>query len=148
MVTESGIGMLFPEQYKGAVRAVLDGKYGPEWKALFENTPGAALDAERELYYCSACKTFSNELNMTLYAPKEPGVPEEHRDLSSYIYTADNCMHVIPWELKKKYRKVRVYAHPCGKCGKRMRGYREGDPVRCPICHEGWLEMTGAMVKD
>ena len=143
LVAESGIGMLFPEQYRGAVRAVLKGKYGPEWKELFENTPGAALDVERELYYCGSCEMISSEFNMTLYAPKEPAVPEEHTDLSAYVYSFGNCVHVVPWELKGKYRRIRTYVHKCRTCGKRMRRYREGDRVRCPMCLEGWLEPAG-----
>ena len=50
-----GIGFMFPQLYQDVVKKIRKGKYGREWKEVFESRPGAAVDARMVLYVCSEC---------------------------------------------------------------------------------------------
>ena len=57
---------------------ILNGKYGEKWKELFQNTPGAEVDERMELYVCPICRSFKNEINLSMYKPKKPDeIPSE-----------------------------------------------------------------------
>ena len=135
-----GVGFDFPEVYRETVSAVQEGEYGQEWKELFERTPGAAVDANRELYVCSACGGYREDLNLTLYGPKDPGVSKVHDGRFSVANPAEGAEYVAPWELGDEYRVVKVYRHMCA-CGNRMHRLRVDDRLKCPWCRDGWMEF-------
>lgn len=133
-----GVGFAFPRIYQETVSSIRAGKYGREWKELFESTPGAAVNADQELYVCSGCGRFRKELNLTLYEPKDPGLSKVHNTSFSVANPADGAEYVVPWELADKYRMVKVYRHMCD-CGKRMHLVRVDDRLKCPECEDGWM---------
>lgn len=134
-----GIGFAFPRVYQEVVTAVRKGKFGREWKELFERTSGAAVDANRELYVCSACGRFREDMNLCLYEPKDADVTVVRDEAHSGFMPSEVTEYVTPAELKNRYRLVKVYPHLC-RCGKRMHQYREGDRLKYPKCKDGWME--------
>ncbi len=134
----SGIGFGFPNEYQETVEEIKNGKYGKDWKRLFESTPGAAINAEKEFYVCPDCGAFDTEPNLAVYAPKDPTSPKDE-EINEYH---------TPYELQTDYHLVKSYIHKCPKCGKRMHKYRVTDYLRCPECNEGQMEPSGQLLWD
>ncbi len=143
-----GVGFLFPDVYQNTVSEIKAGKYGSKWKELFEQIPGAAVNAEEELYVCPACGGYASEPNLTIYEPKDPAISKVHNEVFAIANPASGQEYVVPWELAGDYRRVKVFVHKCPECGKRMHKYRAGDRLRCPKCRQGWMEETGYLNWD
>lgn len=143
-----GIGFRFPSVYQETVEEIKAGKYGQEWKELFEKTPGAAINAEMEFYACPYCGGFANEPNLTMYAPNEPGITKVHNERFSIAHPAEGSEYVMLYELGEKYRRVKAFVHKCPECGKRMHKYRWGEELKCPECKTGAMEMDGILNWD
>ena len=137
-----GIGFGFPSLYMQTVTEIKQGKYGQKWKDLFENTRGAMIDAESELYVCASCGYCKEDMNLAIYRPKgdKEGFSTE---ISDYVYG-----YVTKDDLKDHYTFVKSYTHPCPECGKRMHKYRATDQLKCPECKEGQLEKSGLLMWD
>ena len=120
----TGIGFMFPDEYKKLVDKIKKGRYGEEWKQLFKSTPKAVVDAESELYICNGCGNWDVSPVASIYAPDKPD-------------SAEKPVHyVMKSDLESDYHIVKRYYHKCGKCGKRMhRGTeREMISLPCPKC--------------
>ena len=138
-----GIGMGFPGEYRRTVKRIREGKYGEEWKNLLESVPGAAINAEEELYVCSSCGHFQMEEVLSVYQPKE-----EQSSLDSSADKDQKINYVLPEELPGRYKLVKAYVHRCKKCGKRMKRYAEGDQLKCPECRMGSMMQTERYMWD
>ena len=134
----AGIGFRFPSVYQETVEEVKNGKHGEDWKKLFESTPGAAINAEKEFYVCPGCGTFDTEPNLAVYAPKDMTNPKDE-EIHEY-----HTLH----ELQTEYHLVKSFMHKCPKCGERMHKYRTTDYLRCPECNEGQMEPSGELLWD
>ncbi len=143
-----GIGFDFPRLYMQTVQEIRQGKYGQKWKELFENTPGAAIDAERELYVSSSCGNCKEDLNLAIYKQKKSDVPGGDKEDFSTEVSEFDYGYVMRMDLKEHYTIVKSYAHKCPECGKRMHKYRVSDQLKCPECKEGQLEMEGILMWD
>ena len=143
-----GIGFCFPMEYEETAEEIRKGKYGQEWKELFESIPGAAIDAEREMYVCSSCGNSKNELNLAIYRPKEPGVSKVHNESFSVAVPVYGREYVMRYELEQDYKLVKSYVHRCPECGKRMHKYREGDILKCPECKKGRMKPNDVLMWD
>lgn len=118
-----GVGMLFPEVYEELVTAIKDGDYGDEWYNFFDSHPGAAVNAEQELYHCPLCGVITEDYNLDLYLKKNDTPPESR--------------YVALWCDKYKYDFVRHYIHHCPNCNGRMHKVSGGEklkPIPCPRC--------------
>jgi len=140
----TGIGFSFPRVYQDVVAAIQKGKYGKEWKKLFKATPGAAVNAEQELFVCPDCGRFDSFVNLSLYAPKEPGLSKFHDIPFSTVDPCFDMEYVMPRDLETDYQLVKQYPHVCQKCGKEMKPYSKGKRMKCPRCNDGWLEQNPA----
>ena len=118
----TGIGFGLPEEYRKLVYKIRNGEFGEEWKHYFETHPGAAINADRELYQCPSCNHLVVENNLALYEHKN-GLPPE----DGYWMKTDNTV--------KEYKFIKSRSHKCQRCGKRMHilhdYYR---PYPCPEC--------------
>ncbi|MCR5566492.1 MAG: zinc ribbon-containing protein [Clostridiales bacterium] len=138
----SGWGGPFPETVASDVEK---GRYGQKWKELFVNTPGAEVEENMELYVCPACHHFQNEINLTMYIPKKPDeIPEESR--ISYLKFIKSHKYINKLLSLKRVRYYwefwqRPYVHRCEECGRRMHLYRRGEPLHCPECKTGLMEV-------
>ena len=148
IVASYGIGYLFPITYKETVEAIKAGKYGQEWKELYEHTPGAAINAEMDFYTCSYCGSFANEPNLTMYAPNDPEISKTHNERFSISHPAEGCEYVMLYELRENYRRVKAFIHKCPGCGKRMHKYKQGELLKCPECKSGIMEFDGMVCWD
>ena len=99
----TGIGMLFPTVYKDTVKNIRSGKYGEDWKKFFEEHPNGVVNCEKELLICEECGVPKNEMNLSLYLPKEGA-----EDLPKLPFGDD---------LDEKYTLYMKYPHTCDKCG-------------------------------
>ena len=143
-----GIGFMFPVLYRETVKEIRQGKYGREWKELFKTTPGAAVNAEMELYVCGTCGCSVNDLNLAIYEPKKPRAVKIQDPEPAGTMQAKGREYVMPYELKSDYRLVELFIHKCPECGKRMHKYRETDRLKCPECRTGWMEETDSILWD
>ena len=142
-----GIGFLFPQLYQDVVEKIRKGKYGREWKQVFESEPGAAVDVEMQLYVCPECGTYKQDLNLSLYKPAPDADYIQEWILSGRKYDMD-MKYVTPYILTKDYRQLKRYVHKCHACGKRMHQYRVGDRLACPKCKKGEMEPAGDILWD
>lgn len=122
----SGIGFMFPQLYQDVVTKIRKGKYGREWKEVFESRPGAAVDARTELYVCPECGNCVQDLNLSLYEPMFPDAGKKERGIFSSANPAEGIEYVMPMELEREYRRIRIYVHRCPECKTRMDQYRTG----------------------
>ena len=136
-----GIGFMFPDVYQETVWMIRKEKFGQEWKDLFEKTPGAAVNADMELYVCLSCGAANRGLNLSLYEPKDASVARVQDGSFSAAFPAIGMEYVMPDLLEEDYRLVEEYVHLCPDCGKPMRLYREGDLLKCPKCGKGRMEL-------
>ena len=144
----SGIGFMFPQLYQDVVKKIRKGKYGREWKEVFESRPGAAVDVRMELYVCSECGNCVQDLNLSLYELMFPDAGKKERGIFSSANPAESMEYVMPSELEREYRRIRIYAHMCPKCKNRMHQYRTGELLKCPKCKEVRMYNSGMYMWD
>ena len=144
----SGIGFRFPEEYRETVEKIQEGKYGEAWKELFGSIPGAAVNAERELYVCPDCGAFAAEANLTIYEMKQAVASHPGNPRRSVALPPTGEEYVLPDELRRDYRLVRTYPHNCPECGKRMHRLRPDDRMKCPVCKEGEMKPQEGILWD
>ncbi len=144
----TGIGFLFPEVYEETVREIRKGNFGLPWKELFENTPGAAVNAGMELYVCTGCGLLSAEQNLSVYEPKDPNLSKIHTTRFAAAYPAVGGEYVTPHELERDYLLVQAFPHKCLECGERMRRYTANEIPECPKCRQERMEPSGEILWD
>jgi hypothetical protein len=118
-----GVGFSFPRVYERIVQDIKNYEYGEEWRDFFQSHPGAAINAEKDLYYCRYCNTIAVEYNLDLYNKKDGTEPEKS--------------YVALWCDSDKYELVKHYAHHCPNCDGRMRkvsSERALKSIPCPRC--------------
>jgi predicted nucleic acid-binding Zn ribbon protein len=128
-----GVGMLFTRVYKKTVVDIRCGEYGKDWKKFFEEHPDGVVNCEKELLICEECGVPKNEMNLSLYLPKEG-----EKDLPKYLFGED---------LKEKYALYDKYPHKCDRCGGgcNIVDVSKISRVTCPECG-GELENNGEFV--
>ncbi len=142
-----GKGWVFPP-YENVIADIESGKYGKRWKKRLQSTPDAVVDDDMELYVCSACGHFQNEINLSIYKRKNPEeIPLEWRQTPFLQLLAQPKFRKKIISFRKPpyfhfdYWKI-AYVHRCTECGKRMHLYTINDQLRCPKCKDGQMEET------
>ncbi len=132
-----GIGMMFPVIYRRTIEEIKSGKYGEEWKKIFNSQPYTATNAHKYLYKCKNCGYWEESKELSLYVPN---------DLESFPKTQFGIKTVEEWgyvpyvteiELKYDYHLIKRYIHKCPKCGKTMNQATEKNEfltLSCPDC--------------
>ena len=122
----SGIGSLYPIQYKSLLEEIREGAYGAEWKKAFADTPGAALDASEFVFLCDSCGKWENGPDISLYVPKDPAD------------AGKACPMLWSSVDRKKYRLTKRFVRNCPACGQHMRkaSAKEMYTLPCPECGE------------
>lgn len=132
-----GSGMLYPEEYERLTIEIKEGKYGEKLKALFKNTPYAAVDADRFLYLCKNCGHWEVLHDPTIYAPKDPEVITKKKYGEKTIEEWGKIPYMSRWDLQNEYRVLKRHYWSCPECGKRMRKQRDEFDMmlKCPECN-------------
>ena len=143
-----GIGFGFPQLYQDVAGKICKGKYGRDWKQLFETVPGAAVEAGMQLYVCPECGTCEEDLNLSLYEPVNPEASRRNGRIFSTVNPAEDIVYVMPHELAADYKCLKVYVHKCHACGTRMHQYRDGERLVCTKCRKGEMEPAGEFMWD
>lgn len=131
-----GVGMGFPNVYRRTIEDVKEGVYGEQWKKIATETAYAAVDATKEIYICSSCGHWKEELNLSLYRPNDP---EKIRTKQYGIKNVEEwgyVPYVMYSDLKYNYKLIKVFSHKCDRCGKRMRRAKKAElhNLPCPYC--------------
>ncbi|MBQ3375723.1 MAG: hypothetical protein IJG49_04865 [Erysipelotrichaceae bacterium] len=129
-----GVGMFFPGEYRKLIKMIEDGEYGAEPAEYFLNNPGAVVDAQLELYYCSECHNYEVDYNLSLYRHKD------NREISNGYWLKQE-------DYDREYVFVKAYKHICNRCGKHMHKIRESEMnnLVCPECGKPLEVSTGVM---
>lgn len=104
-----GIGGLYPKTYKFTVTEIRAGKYGKEWKEIFDSKQYVAVNAYDYLYCCKRCGYWENAKCMDLYEVNNP----DRMKKTKYSY-------VMYDELKKDWKLIKAYKHNCIHCKEPM----------------------------
>lgn len=136
-----GVGMLYPSFYEDTVKEIQKGQYGDEWRRYFQNHPGAAVNASRDLYVCSKCHHPHEAINLDLYCRKGDVKSED-----GWCY----------WCNDGDYEFVKSYDHRCPDCGSPMIlcGADEDDDsnsapeILCPECNAPMQFGFSGMIWD
>lgn len=153
-ITTGRAGFGYDQEYRDTVLKIKAGQFGQEWKKLFESTPGAVVEADRELFVCPSCGTYQEGQDLTIYEPAMPFEPKpsayppedpylatEQKWLSETITKLrEKNEYTPPRELRGWYKVVKAYEILCPKCGISMRKYTDGEKIKCPKCEDGWME--------
>ncbi len=115
-----GAGMMYPHQYRDKLSEIATGKYGSSWQELYKNTPFVAINADNVIYVCSACNTWEEGTDITLYAPNDPESISQQRFGEKTVSEWGYVPYVMDSDLKADYHVLKRYYHCCRKCGKRM----------------------------
>lgn len=144
----TGIGFGFPQDYQETVRLIRKGKFGQEWKQLFESRPSTAVNAEQELYVCSSCGKYIMDLNLSLYELMRLDVSQVHEGVFTGANPSVGIEYVMPSDLRRDYKLVKAFPHLCPECGRRMQQYRNDDRLKCPKCQKGQMKLSGMIMWD
>ena len=115
-----GIGYLYPNEVRDAIKDGKAGKLGKEVKEFFNQYPNGTINCESAGYVCKKCGAMKNEAKYTLYAPKE-GIA----DIPNF------CM---PQDLREWYTVYKRYSHKCDECGGSMKMLTADAKPKCPRC--------------
>ena len=131
-----GSGMGYPMVYRETIADIAGGKYGPELREAYNNTPYAAVDAGKAVFFCDGCNAWEVGIDLTLYAPNNPGKLAGKRFGIKTVAEWGYVPYVMPCDLEKDYHVVKPYEYPCTVCGKRMRKATEEElkNLPCPEC--------------
>ena len=143
-----GVGVLYPSKYEEEYAKVASGACGAERKELLNSNPYAAIDAESVVYICDKCSHWVQEVDYTVYVPKDVGqlkeaiIWQEFEKESDYGVTCNGYSKALYRVLKRYYRK-------CDQCGQRMRkaSREELNHLPCPKCGT-YNEADGAILWD
>ena len=129
----TGIGMLFPQEYKKLLSDIKQGKYGTEWKELALSEEYVAVEAERFLYVCGKCNNWKVDYGMSLYAPNEPEAIKKKKYGIKTVEEWGEVPYISSWE---EYHIIKPYIHKCVRCGNDMRKGADKEilSLPCPKC--------------
>lgn len=122
-----GVGFSFKQEYEGIVTYLKDGHCGKEWQEYFARNPGAAVNADREVYQCPKCREIAFAINLSLYQNKY-GKKPVYGFWASWGSDRDD------------FEFVKEYIHRCPKCGEKMNPVTQtitkvgSDCFPCPEC--------------
>lgn len=68
---EIGFGYMYPIEYEEVKNEIIAGKYGDEWKKLYQQNENVAVDAEVYVYSCRKCGHWLLEPGLSLFVPKQ-----------------------------------------------------------------------------
>ena len=129
-----GIGIFYPQVYKGVVENIKNGEYGQEWKALFSSKEYVAVEAAICVYHCKKCHSWRDEPDFSLY---EPNSLEEIRKMQNERNNDDEWGAVPCGSFKEDYHILKRRIHYCTNCGEEMQKlmtYEELQKLPCPQC--------------
>lgn len=134
-----GIGFMFPITYREKVEEIRAGKYGEEWKELFNSKEFVAVDAQRYLYYCKKCGHWEDTTCMDLYEAKHLDKVRKTQKSTDEADKVDKTSYVMDYELKRDWKLLKAYEHNCPNCNKPMAWTDDCndkvlDGIKCPDC--------------
>ncbi len=131
-----GIGMMYPTIYQETIEDAKNGKYGSEWQELISSSKYIAINAEREVYICSSCGKWKTELDLSLYRPKDEDAIRTKQFGIKTVEEWGYVPYVFGQDFQAEYDLIKVYAHKCDHCGKRMHKANEEElsKLSCPYC--------------
>ena len=117
-----GIGFSFFELYEETINKIKVGSYGKEIQEQFNSDENTAVSCDKDVYFCSGCKEYANELTLSLYKPKG-----NHKEI---------CGIVMPNECKDKkdYELLYEPPHICEICGTVKKRVNLMKIKKCPKC--------------
>ena len=132
----TGIGSLYPVEYKELTKEIAAGKYGQEWKEAFTGTKYAAVDGEETLFVCDHCGNWKTGKDITIWAPNDPEAFAQKQVEIKTVGEWGYVPYMMRADLEEDFHVLKPYRCSCGKCGRTMRN-AGADPVRelpCPKC--------------
>lgn len=122
-----GIGMFHNRTRQEVAKEVCSGKYGEEWKELYEKNPGSSIGTIRQLYQCPSCNYLKDDFELSLYI----------EDRSTRFGNRNN------------YECEIVYNHKCPRCSTTMQNFAESEKeeILCPECGDR-LDIVGSILWD
>ena len=127
--------------YEEAIKDIRLGKYGGDWKVLYEYIPNLVMDPDYTVYICE-CGHWENEMDVTLYAPNNPVDIQMRIDKECEKYGDEGKHFYEAWlsaeERNEQYHILREYNRICPKCRSIMKkiSYEEVEWLSCPECGE------------
>ena len=126
----NGIGYMYPVEYASTVKDIREGKYGEEYRKLFEEHEDAAVNCVNCTAVCTKCGQIEDVTDLSVYLPKAG-------------QSSDGC--VLPSVLVENFDKYLEYEHKCSDCGGKMRIISIEDEIKngvlkCPSCGEVLVE--------
>ena len=147
-----GNGLIHEEAYMEKIREMESGKYGVEWKVLYEYIPNLIFDPDRTIYMCGYCELWENDVDVSLYEPINPVETQRCIDDAIKKYGEDGKTIYEAWlskeERDRRYFPFREYRRICQGGGNVMKKipYEELKWLPCPDCGElnsHWLYAMG-----
>ena len=120
------------QAYLKTVDRIQNAEYGERWKKLFDETPNAAVNADRVIFICDTCRYWEKGVDVSIYAPD----PETAHAMESGKKEKQEAEDVIPWDVRDGYHLVERYVPDCPRCGNPMRIATNQDyrTLLCPDC--------------
>ena len=130
-----GIGYLYPVVKHDEEQKIKKGKYGQEWKELFQSNELIKVDVENHVYLCGKCGYWTVEPGLSLYVPKdgdETITDQKEDEADEGSWGNDRS---APFDLEG-YHLLKERVHKCTNCRETMHvATKEEIPhLRCPEC--------------
>lgn len=142
------VGMGFPQEYQETVAKMKAGDYGPQAQEFFARHPEGAVNCERQLYQCTACGRYFDDMSLALYVPKGDGCQPEH-DRRGIDQPYSDAGYVDAGQRRCRFKLAHPYRHSCPYCGGRAKvaartveQLKKREPLECPVCHAR-MKSTG-----
>lgn len=130
----TGVGFLFPQVYKETLDKAKNGELGSELETFFKDYKDGAIDASNTVLCCERCGALKNEMDLTMYVPKNK-LPNKKNEKWSVAFPFNEEDYVTPWDLED-YMEYSKYPHKCEECGGNMQVVEDILKIACPICKE------------
>lgn len=147
-----GIGFMFMEVYQETVNEIKEGKYGAEWKQLYQSREYVVVNAEPYLYYCKKCGRWEMTRCMDLYVPKDEKELKKEQFGKKTVEEWGEIPYVFGRELKDEYDILKAYNHDCPDCAEPMTCIEDEDALdelrlKCNKCGN-IMEQNGMFLWD
>lgn len=136
-----GGGFLYTEVYKEMLSDIKAGKYGIEWKQLYEDNDYVAVSADKHLFICDDCGNWIVDKDISLYVPKDINSVKK-MEFTIDCIRCDNELNDI------LFRDAGVYVINCKKAsvGTIQRHFKLGFVRAERILNQ--LKQKGVVVED